>query len=121
MERSFLDISSDLLEIVAEAGAYINVPIESHQFYERLWREFHGSREDFLGYVRKNVSDWYTVMSVSPNWIQEAEWPFSDGRPMIFVGQVDIKGPSAWFHDDASFFLFWNPSNSEAKTVIQVA
>lgn len=105
-----------LIDIVSQHGADVD-----REFFDNCAQGFHGSEQDFIDFVRKNAAHWYQSLGHSPRWIQEAEWPFSDGRPMIFVGQLDIKGPSTYFHDDASFFLFWNPQNGETKTVIQVA
>ena len=57
----------------------------------------------------------------SPEWIQEAEWQFADGKPMVFVGQIDVPHAKGVFHDDASFFIFWSPDTGEVRGTIQVA
>jgi hypothetical protein len=97
------------------------VPIESEEFFATLVSRFAGSKSDFLRYVKENLPSWFRFVSQPPRWLQEAEWQFSRGVPMVFVGQVDVSAGAQWFHDDASFFVFWDPETGETKVTIQVA
>jgi hypothetical protein len=40
---------------------------------------------------------------------------------MVFVGQVAVPQPTGYFHDDAAFFVFWNPDTGKVRTIVQVA
>jgi hypothetical protein len=42
-------------------------------------------------------------------WIQRPEWPFADGKPMVFAGQIDVNKETSsvdFYHDDASLYVF---------------
>jgi hypothetical protein len=117
---TFDDLYRDLLTIVSAAGARPDVPAESEAFFSNVIEQFHGSREDCLRYIHGNVRAWFRCVSDLPRWIQDANWQFSEGKPMVFVGQIDIPHSAGYLHDDSSFFVFWNPDTGETKTVIQV-
>jgi len=115
------DVYADLTRIVSEVGAQVDVPIEREVFFSQMLEGFADHREQFLDYVTKNVQEWFRVVEHGPRWLQEGEWQFSGGRPMVFVGQIDIPAARQFFHDDAAFFVFWNPETGETKTLVQVA
>jgi hypothetical protein len=115
------DVYSELLELVSPFGAQLTAPIEAEEFFGREVESFAGSRESLLDHIRTNLPDWFRAVGDRPRWIQEAEWQFSGGKPMVFVGQIDVPAGKSVYHDDASFFVFVDPASGETKTVIQVA
>jgi hypothetical protein len=115
------DIYEDLLPIVYDVGAQVDVPIESEQFFYGIVVDYAGSRDECIEYIRSSLSTWFKSIGSRPQWLQEPEWQFSDGKPMTFVGQIDVEARSSGFHDNARFFVFWSPDTGETKTVIQVA
>lgn len=118
---TFEDIRHDLLLIVSEAGARPDVPTESRRFFTSIVERFGDDREACLDYVRANLTSWFRCVGREPDWIQEPHWQFDENKPMVFVGQVDVHHSLGWFHDEARFFVFWNPENGETRTVIQVS
>lgn len=116
------DIYVELLALTSEeVAARPDVPTESWQFFTDIVENFDGSQEELLTFIKAHLREWFRCMDKEPEWIQEPEWQFSDGKPMVFVGQIDFPAhPNGFFHDDASFFVFWNLAD-EVKTVIQVA
>jgi len=114
------DVYKELLVVASEAGTQIDVPIESEQFFEGLLSGFSGSKDEFIEHVRANIGEWFRCVGEGPRWIQEAEWQFHDGQPMVFLGQIDIPKSAGLFHDDASVLAFLSPCGV-TKNVIQVA
>jgi hypothetical protein len=115
------DVYEDALELMAGVGARPDVPLESREFVEAFIAGFRGTREELLAELRRRSVEWFRSLSGVPHWLQEPEWQFNEGRPMIFVGQVDIGKGSGLFHDDAAIFVFFDPVEGETKTVIQVS
>jgi hypothetical protein len=116
------DVYEELLTIVSERGARVDVPIESERFFSRLVEGFQGTREQLIEYVRANVPRWFRWTGQPPEWIQDAEWQFTDdGRPMVFLGQVDVPARSGILHDDGRVYVFIDPKGGEVKTITQVA
>jgi hypothetical protein len=114
------DVYENLLPIVSQIGAQIDVPIESEQFFEKQAAEFLGEPDEFIEFVRMNLKKWFRIVNERPRWLQEAEWQFDGGVPMTFVGQIDIPKSAGLYHDDAALFVFVSPTGV-SKTLIQVA
>ena len=86
------------------------------------WRGSRETREDLLEYARTNASEWFRWADKPPEWIQDAEWPFADdGKPMVFLGQIDVPAASRIFHDEGRVFVFIDSNGGEVKTVTQIA
>jgi hypothetical protein len=73
--------------------------------------------------LRRHLEDFapglFRCLREPPNWIQDPEWPWAGGRPMVFVGS--IVAPPGTFHDDARFYVFWSPEVGTRECIIQVA
>jgi hypothetical protein len=113
------EMYEELLHILSEVGADIND--ESEQFLLRFLENFQGSKDDFLRFVEDNLYKWFKFIKYKPDWIQNAEWQFNNGKPMIFVGQVEVEPNNEYFHDEASFYFFWDSETGDVKNIIQVS
>lgn len=114
------DVFEELLDVVSSVGAQVDVPIESEEYFERILASFVGDQSEFIEHVRKNISDWFEFLNGPPNWIHEAEWQYSNGKPMVFVDSITVPAEKSGLHDEAVFFVFWNRDTGETKTVVQV-
>ena len=112
------ELYGELLAAVANVGADITDDCE--QFLSELRTEFAGTDEDFLKHVQKNVGRWFRVITSYPQWVQNAEWQFHEGRPMVFAGEITIPKDAGLFHDDAYIFVFLS-ERGVIKNVIQIA
>jgi hypothetical protein len=115
------DLYQDVLELVSRAGARIECPAECEEFLDQVIAAHQGTRGELIEYMIANVGNWFKCVNEGPRWIQEAEWQFFDGRPMVFIGQHDILRSEFLFHDDASFYVFYSPEHGVTKTIVQVA
>ena len=111
----------ELLALVSEVGARPDVPLESEIFFTDIIEAFPSSKEECLAYIRSNLQQWFRCIGSLPEWIQDADWPFSEGKPMIFVGQTEVPPGTIWFHDTAFFYHFWNADTGETRSIIQVS
>lgn len=115
------DVYGELLQLVADAGGNIDAPIESEAFFTGLVESFVGTEAELLAYAEVNMATWFRCLDAKPCWIQEAEWPFANGKPMVFVGQLDIQPDKSGLHDHSAFFVFWDCDSGDTKVIIQVA
>ncbi|MEO1527856.1 MAG: hypothetical protein AAFX06_20690 [Planctomycetota bacterium] len=53
-----------------------------------------------------------------PRWVQSPDWPIVEGRPLLFIGQVQIDVPDL-FHDSGFVYIFYSTADSEFKTIAQ--
>lgn len=111
-------IYEGLLAAVSIVGA--DMTSECEEFLLDIRSEFSGTDLEFVEYVRANVQNWFRCLSSYPEWIQNAEWQFHNGKPMVFVGQLDVPVSMKLFHDDAAVFVFISLSGL-TKNVVQVA
>ncbi len=48
---------------------------------------------------RKDIEKLFKVIDKNPEWIQNPEWQFNNGKPMKFIGQLDIKKNKIGLHE----------------------
>ncbi|MCQ3930164.1 MAG: hypothetical protein DPW16_06860 [Chloroflexi bacterium] len=90
-------------------------------FFRNLLAEYKGTldKEGLTTYLDKAMAEAFIAYGERPRWIQSADWPFHNGKPMIFVGQIDIPGEVGGFHDDTSFYIFHpQPTFSDDECVV---
>jgi hypothetical protein len=109
-----------VLSVCAEHGVDPTSSSQSEIFFAEVVRNAHENRVDLSDAVRDSLVQFRSV-SEPPSWIQNPDWQFADGRPMVFVGQIKVSAQAGCFHDDASFYVFWDPETGETNTLIQVA
>lgn len=63
----------------------------------------------------------FRYASRPPRWIQNPQWAIGKNGPLLFLGQVDCDPIDGVFHDEASFYVFFDPASGEKKTVMQIA
>jgi hypothetical protein len=111
------EMLDDLYELVSACGALPDTPTEAEEYFSSFVAPF-SDRESCREALQAALPRLFRTFAGLPEWIQEADWPWRTGRPMIFVGSIDA--PPGVFHDDARFFLFWSPECGDTHCVIQV-
>jgi len=110
-----------VLEVASVFGVDAAASIASEDYFARLVQAYKGRPSGLSAYLREHLACDFVFLTAPPVWIQNPDWQFLSGKPMRFVGQVDVAARSGVFHDDASFYVFWDPASGLARTVIQVA
>jgi hypothetical protein len=67
---------------------------ECEKFIEELYSKFKtaGSPKDIEQWIFDNIKDQFQFIDTPPNWVEdEPNWPFMNAKPMIFIGQHDIR------------------------------
>ncbi len=105
------EIYSLVAEVAREYGADPTVPIESEEFFRNLLANYDGPIEGLQEWLAEQLPKYFIAIGERPRWLQGAEWPFDNGSPMVFVGQIDILAesenfPAELFHDTTSFYVF---------------
>jgi hypothetical protein len=73
---------------IAEDEFAASIP---HDFTDVLFNAFMqaGSR-DAHNWIRNQLQPLFQYVSSKPEWLEEPQWPWVDGKPMIFVEQVKL-------------------------------
>ncbi|PHR99100.1 MAG: hypothetical protein COA78_25365 [Blastopirellula sp.] len=115
------DVYVELVTTLSDIGVRPDLPIACEDYFARMADDFAGDESDFINYVSENMRSWFRNLSVEPEWLQEPEWQFHNGKPMIFVGQITVPHTGEFFTDTAAFFTFWDLDLGETKVIVQVA
>lgn len=105
-----------LLEAISSVGA--DMTDECQDFLNDQLSKFPYSESEFVAFACKHAKEWFLSCNLPPEWIQNAEWQFDEGRPMCFVGQLSILPTVGMFHDEAVIFVF---AKGNVKTIIQIS
>ena len=81
--------------------AWLNAPTD---YASGLLGELSGTRKEQQGQLKKLLLERFRYMKKPPKWLQDAVWPIIDGKPLVFVGQMDISPLS---HDQAQLYVFF--------------
>lgn len=112
----------DAFAAIMRIGDEVGIRADNHEeIVNECLAKFEGGDQELGEWLRRRLLTLFPSMGQRPKWIQEEEWPVSpSGKPLVFLGQVDVK-PSALFHDDTSFYLFFDAATGETEVVTQQA
>ena len=126
--NEYIDFTSEIpwnkMEILLELGNEFSFDpsssIESEKYFLKLLSKYQNNNDDDLvSLLREEIKKEFKVLDKKPEWIQDPEWQFNNGRPMEFVGQLEIKQDKISLHNDAMFYVFWDRETGITKTIIQ--
>ncbi|MCL2309250.1 MAG: hypothetical protein FWC42_03095 [Proteobacteria bacterium] len=60
----------------------------------------------------------FQCLKKPPKWLQDCMWPIREGKPLIFVGQLELGSE---FHDDSIVYIFLDRDTKECVTIVQSA
>lgn len=112
-----------VVEVAQRYGVHPSMSTDSERFFGQLLEQFTGDSNNLPAWLEERILRDFVAVNERPRWIQNPEWPFSDGNPMIFAGQIDLtaqqEGLSAvQFHDDTSLYIFID-KKGQTRVVIQ--
>ena len=128
MSLNFDDITiyTLLLKVCSRYKVDPSSSLEAEDYFRNLLATYDGTFEEesqFMNWLDKIVSGNFIALNKRQQWIQNSEWPFEDGEPMIFVGQIDISRNSGlaseFFHDDTTFYVFIPHSKGKPRVIMQ--
>jgi hypothetical protein len=115
-------IPMEWLEVLLDLGVKIGFdPTSSLEMEEWCCRLIEHAVPQDITTIRNAIESAFKRVRLKPNWIQNPQWPVGPNGPMIFIGQIDCPKSAELFHDDASFYAFFDPTTGERHTVLQVA
>lgn len=103
-----------LLDIGRKYGFDPSSSVAIEDYFRQLLTTYQGElKEDSIAiWLEEKVEeDFISLSQFRPKWIQHAQWPVHFGKPMRFVGQIDIDRNETnrdYFHDDTSYYVFTN-------------
>ena len=74
------------------------------------------SRAARIKLAKEQIARDFRYLKRPPKWLQTAMWPCENGRPLMFVGQMDVGD---LMHDDARLYVFFNAEGKAFHTLLQ--
>jgi len=111
---------SDYVSVAKEFHFHPRGTLEVQRYAQQLIEQFNMDRAEFKNYLREHFSRDFKCVADPPVWYQGGTWPFSNGLPMLFVGQVRMPADRSLFHDEAMFYVFVDKTG-RVETIMQVA
>lgn len=68
-----------------------------------------------INWCKTKLKELFKYENKPPRWVQEAEWPIVNGKPLVFKNQTKEKKD-----DERVYFHFYDPETGIEKTVMQV-
>lgn len=119
------DIPEDILQFLYDLGSdYEFDPIssfESEKYFISLLDEFKTLKgsELFKALSERVQQDFVALNGVYPDWIQSSDWQFNDGKPMIFIGQLEKDYNKLGISSAIVFYIFYDKETGDIKSVSQ--
>ena len=112
----FESVLDDLYDLSLPFGFAPDMSDEAEQLIAGLVEAYEGPESEFADWYRSRVAGLFRSESGPPDWLQDPEWPLVDGKPMLFVGHLDLQRGAHGYR----FFVFWAPEDGARRVVIQI-
>ena len=67
---------------------------EDNSFVQKLYEEYlaAGKPKNKKAWIREQLKQHFACVGKKPEWVESLVpmWPFHDGKPMTFIGQIDV-------------------------------
>lgn len=61
----------------------------------------------------------FLTIGPRPVWLQSREWPISDSKPMVFVGQVNVPTGNGFIPGETSVYVFAERGTGVIHAIVQ--
>jgi len=83
------------VQVVAEDELNASTSMdEDNRFVQKLYEEYlaAGKPKNKKAWIRQQLENHFTCIGKRPEWVESLvpRWPFHDGKPMTFIGQIDV-------------------------------
>ena len=116
-------IPEDTLEMLYELGEELEIdPLssaESENYFYGLLSNYQGKKEELRSYLSEQIKQDFKYLKDMPEWLQESDWKFHNGKPMCFVGQMEVKVNKDGYMHILMFYVFWDMDTGITETIIQ--
>ena len=94
--------------------------IESENYFINLINGInYATIEELISVLEIKIKRDFLIMNNTPEWIQDPNWQFNNGKPMVFVGQISKGYNTLGISCDMVFYVFYDSDDGCVKTIIQ--
>lgn len=122
-----IDFSSDipesdlylLLDLGKKYGFDPLYSDESENYFADILQRCNVEGDEKKKFLESQISKDFKFNVDVPKWTQDPEWPFDEGKPMFFVGQIELGINRDGNRFISTFYVFWNMETGETTTICQ--
>ena len=116
-------IPEGTLQILYDLGKELHIDplssLESENYFYGLLSNFQGKKEELMSYLSEQIKKDFKFLKEMPQWLQVSDWKFHNGKPMCFVGQMEVKVNQDGYIHSLMFYVFWDMDTGITETIIQ--
>ncbi len=120
LEKNNIKFEFDTLSIEFSDIVRSSLPNWLHvdvKYFEEIGATFDGNnKKEVKQKIKEKVSSDFIVIKSAPKWIQDQFWPFSEGKPMLFIGEL---GMGELLHDFSKVFVFYDLKLNKFENIVQ--
>lgn len=112
---------SSLYSLVLSAlPSYIDPPLDFITTHMMLWEQLNGPlpKAEKKKQLNTKAKELFQYQDKPPRWIQGAQWPIRQNKPLVFIGQLKLSAP-ALFHDHGAVYVFFDPASGIFEQIEQ--
>lgn len=90
-----------IIDRAHEFGGSLDANQDALDLWNALKEEFLASSETAEDFLTRKLPEVFKCVGPLPKWVSEPAWPFHEGKPMVFVGQLqhaDVEFPDMIRH-----------------------
>ena len=111
VEKKYENLFSLTLKVQPK---WLSLPAE--YFLKLVEEQKNLSPKELQSWLKNKIKTDFRCLKATPKWLQGPDWPVVDGRPTVFLGQLDISELS---HDCAQAYLFFDEEKKIFHTISQ--
>jgi len=115
VEFCYSEKESEIYNLILDVQPkWLDVQIE---YFSDITKNYNGSnKKEIKELIKNKIKKDFISIKAPPKWVQNPEWPIEKGRPLIFIGELDI---SHLLHDISKVFVFYNHNEQTFKCIKQ--
>ena len=68
--------------------------------------------------IKEKINGEFLYLKKPPSWLQSPKWPIRNGKPLVFVGELDMSDAT---HDTSRAFIFFEKLTNSFEVISQTA
>lgn len=114
------DIIDPLYQLCGKYDLDPEMNIDSERYFLNIINTIdYDDVKDLMLQLEPKILKDFVCLNEQPEWIQNPDWQFNEGKPMIFIGQLSKGYNNLGISCDMVFYIFYDPDDGTVKTVIQ--
>ena len=107
--------SDDIYDIILKTQPkWLNV---DPSFFSEICSDYNKkNKREIKSRIEDKIKKEFIYLKKYPQWLQAPNWPIENGKPLVFIGELDLSNIS---HDTTRVYVFYNSQNNSFINIKQ--